>query len=129
MGRIQHLSIYDVQFIRFLEKVFRDSTADEPIYYGSPSVFRRRWDRILKVLAIDGHVHLTPGGVRGGGAVFAFETGTALPLLLWRMRLKHMATVEHYLQEVSASMVVPELPAHSRHRIRMFADFYQVLLT
>ena len=35
-------------------------------------------------------------------------------MLLWRMRIKHLQTLEAYLQEVVASTVVSALPADAR---------------
>ncbi|CAE7267590.1 unnamed protein product [Symbiodinium microadriaticum] len=62
---------------------------------------RRRWDFLLEALGLD-RCELTPGGLRGGGAVWAYHHGTAIADIQWRMRLKHQHTLVHYLQEVAA---------------------------
>ena len=63
----------------------------------------------------------TPGGLRGGGAVAAFLNGTHIADILWKMRLKHQTTLEHYLQEVSAAGSLNSLSETSRSRISMFS--------
>ena len=101
-GRLQHLSLTDEAFIRFLERHYRNQVEDFPIYGGSASAFRRRWDRILSVLLVPTSSNLTPGSLRGGGAVWAWRNGMDLPQLMFKMRLKQQSTLESYLQEVTA---------------------------
>lgn len=48
--------------------------------------------------------------------------------LLWRMRLKHQATLESYLQEVVASSVIPSLSLESRERIQAASSLASYLL-
>ena len=89
----------------------------ERLFDCSSAAFRRRWDTILKSLKIPKDPGLTPGGVRGGGCVYAFQNGMSLPMLLWRMRIKHLQALESYLQEVVASTVVSELPVEARQSV------------
>ena len=67
---------------------------------------------------------LTPGSLRGGGAVAAYRHGWHISDILWQMRLRHSVTLEHYLQEVAAVSVAAELPEQSRGRIRVMAASY-----
>ena len=68
-GKVQHVSIYDLDFIQFLERVFTNEIArDSPLYPGSSLSFRRRWDKILESLTVPAATRLLPGGLRGGGA-------------------------------------------------------------
>eukprot|EP00435_Cladocopium_sp_Y103_P073431 s469_g43.t1 len=120
-GVVQHISVHDREIIQFLDATYKSCLANERLLDASPSAFRRRWDAILSALGIPTAVGLTPGGVRGGGCVHAFQCGMDLPRLLWRMRIKHLQTLESYLQECAASTVLPELPATSRDRIRSAA--------
>ena len=97
----------------------------------SPGAFRRRWDAILATLKVGTSSGLTQGGVRGGGFVYAFQTGVSLPTILWRMRIEHIQTLESYLQEVVASTVVSELPKATRDNIShaaMLAPFFMQAL-
>ncbi len=127
-GRIQHLTVSDAPFVLFLERVFRTAPRDEMLFGGSPSSFRRRWDTVLRALGVGPGTGLTPGGIRGGGCVAAFQRGIDLPRILWLMRIRHLCTLENYLQEVSASSVVPDLPEFSRLRIKAAADMYPLIL-
>eukprot|EP00435_Cladocopium_sp_Y103_P064341 s255_g26.t1 len=113
-GRTQHLSVHDKEYVALLDAVFGLLPGNERLLECSPAAFRRRWDAVLSALKIDKSSGLTPGGVRGGGCVHAFQTGVSLPTLLWRMRIKHLQTLENYLQEVVASTVVSELSEESR---------------
>ena len=127
-GLTQHISVHEPVYIAFLESVYRASQPDERLYDCSAGSFRRRWDAILDALLVPRSANLTPGGIRGGGCVYAFQQGTELTKLLWRMRIKHLQTLESYLQEVAASTIVSELPKHSRERIRCAAALTSVLL-
>lgn len=92
-GRLQHSAIRELSFFDFLFAVLGPLGPMEPLYNGSPASFRRRWD------------------ARAGGCVSAFQDSMDIPLLMWRMRIKHQATLESYLQEVAARTVIPKLSA------------------
>ncbi|CAE7232958.1 unnamed protein product, partial [Symbiodinium sp. CCMP2592] len=98
-ARVQHARIKAPEFVLlFLQKVF------QPLPRGCPYVtmYRRRWDALLKALLIEPKHRLTPGSLRGGGAVRAFRSGEPLAEVQWRMRLRHQETLGYYLQEVTA---------------------------
>eukprot|EP00438_Fugacium_kawagutii_P000561 Skav206449 [mRNA] locus=scaffold230:22037:24193:- [translate_table: standard] len=121
-GKTQHISVHDERFIRFLDKILGELAPHERLFNCSGGAFRRRWDAVLKALHVPSSSGLTPGGVRGGGCVYAFQCGADINMLLWRMRIKHLQTLESYLQEVVASTVVSELPVESRSRISIAAN-------
>eukprot|EP00438_Fugacium_kawagutii_P022352 Skav233118 [mRNA] locus=scaffold1342:395006:405928:- [translate_table: standard] len=127
-GKTQHISIHDTRFVEFLDRIFGVQQPQSRLYDCSPSAFRRRWDAILAALQIPRDSGLTPGGVRGGGCVYAFQQGADISLLLWRMRIKHLQTLESYLQEVVASTVVSELPLQARRCISTAAELVFPLL-
>ena len=127
-GVIQHISLHDKEYIQFLTALYDGADSEERLFNCSGGSFRRRWDAILSALQIPKSVGLTPGGVRGGGCVHAFQNGLDLPRLLWKMRIKHLQTLESYLQECTASTVVPELPRSSRDRVRAAAAMTSVFL-
>ena len=87
------------------------------ICHGSLSVYRRRWDFILERLGIAQTYKLTPGSLRGGGAVAAYQNGVDIPTLQWKMRLQNQATLAFYLQEVAAGSILPSLPRHAKEAI------------
>eukprot|EP00439_Symbiodinium_sp_Y106_P044345 s5974_g5.t1 len=63
------------------------------------------WNVLLRHLDVPVGLRLTPGGLRGGGAVQRYRAGAAPSDLQWAMRLRHLGTLEHYLQEVAAISV------------------------
>ena len=128
LGKVQHLCIEMPSFVSFLEGVYHGFDRHEPLLRCSASAFRRRWDAVIAALAIPATAQLTPGGLRGGGCVSSFQKGTTIPLLLWRMRLRHQQTLENYLQEAVAESVLPGLPSSTRDRIAALASLFEVLL-
>ena len=116
-GKVQHFVVKEPPFVRFLERLLAGCALEEKLFAASAATFRRRWNHILDRLGVPAVVKLTPGGLRGGGAVFLYQHGTPVHDLLWRMRLRSQATLESYLQEVAAVSVLPALPATTRQRI------------
>ena len=114
--------------VKFLEAVWRDLPPEELLYPSSPGVYRRRWDRILKILGVPLTLGLTPASLRAGGAVAAFRKGVAVNDLLWRMRLQSLATLEYYLQEMAAVSILPELEPKVRKVVRSGAVLYKAFL-
>ena len=60
---------------------------------------------------------LTPGCVRGGEAVFAYQQGTPIHDLMWHMRIQHVHTLQHYLQEMAAENILGRLTKAARASI------------
>lgn len=127
-GRVQHASIHNELVVRFAAAVFGHIPLAELLYPISHGSFRRRWDFILRLLGISASVRLTPGSLRGGGAVAAYHAGIDLSKLCWRMRLKSLTTLESYVQEVAAATLLSELPAEARKRIKQFSDMFEPCL-
>ena len=116
-GKVQHFVVREAKFVRFLEKLLSRSPLEEKLFPASAATFRRRWDFVLQKLGVPAAFKLTPGGLRGGGAVLLYQRGTPVHDLLWRMRLRSQATLESYLQEVAAISVLPALTDATRRRI------------
>ena len=91
---------------------------DEKLYPFSGQTFRRRWNEIMAVLGIPKELSLTPASVRGGGAVAAYRSGTAVQDILWRMRIQHLHTLQHYLQELAAENVISALKSKARSSVK-----------
>ena len=109
-GKTQHSKITDAATVKFATALFEDMNVNSLLYPSSASTYRRRWDRVLQALEIPQTSLLTPGSLRGGGAVHLYHQGVPISDLLWRLRLKHLATLESYLQETAASGVFGKLP-------------------
>ena len=92
------------------EKVFTKLMPQETLYPASPGTYRRRWDLLLSHLGVPKSIGLTPGALRGGGAVFSYHEGAQISEILWLMRLKSLITLESYLQETAALNVMQQLP-------------------
>lgn len=123
-GRVQHTRISDAVTIQLATSVFGQLSADEFLYPAAPATYRRRWDRLLEVLEIPSELRLTPGCLRPGGCVFWYHCDTPVSDILWRMRLRDMATVDHYLQEVGATNVMMQLSPATRRRVQSCSQMF-----
>ena len=110
---MQHAQVKGPDFVLFFHHL--DFSSAGALYEGSPGMYRRRWDAMLKALMIESAHGLPPGALRGGGE--------ALNEVQWRMHLKHQATLGYYLQEVAALSILPALSSSSRNKVRGAAAF------
>ncbi|CAE7735652.1 unnamed protein product, partial [Symbiodinium necroappetens] len=127
-GKVQHFVVGEAAFVRFLERLLARSPLEEKLFPASAATFRRRWNYVLQRLGVPAAFKLTPGGLRGGGAVLLYQRGTPVSDLLWRMRLRAQATLESYLQEVAAISVLPAFTDATRRRIAAASSVYDVQL-
>lgn len=124
----QHITVRDHKIAAFLSAVFCDLRHDERLFPFSPSAFRTRWNFVLGLLRIPPAAGYTPGGLRGGGAVHAYLHDVHPSDIQWRMRLKHMTTLQHYLQEVTCLMSLRQLSSDARENVRLCASFFDILV-
>ena len=75
--------------VKLVSDVWDGLLPDQMIYDGSPSAFHTRWNARLKKLNIPSSIHLTPGSLRGGGAIPAYRRGVAIEQRMWMMRVLH----------------------------------------
>ena len=66
---------------------------------------------------------VTPGVLRGSGAMHLYLATEDLVKVAWCGRWARQKTVEFYLQEVAAQVVLQRLPPFSRARIAGLAEF------
>lgn len=128
LGRVQHASIQDGRYAALLEVIYRNHDVEAKLNPISHSAFRRRWDAVVSALGIPLSVGLTPGSVRGGGSVAAFRKDGDISKLMWRMRIKHVETLQNYLQEVIACTLVGTLSKETRVKIERSAEFGDFLV-
>ena len=126
-AKVQHLKIDNAVVVRLLSMTYEDVDGATALFPGSASVFRRRWDFLLRALCVPVACKLTPGGLRGGGAVHAFRQGLSIPDLLWKMRIQHASTLEAYLQEVTAITALKQLPDEAKRRVSTASTFFPFL--
>ncbi|CAE7810168.1 unnamed protein product, partial [Symbiodinium sp. KB8] len=122
--RIQHTKVTDPAARIWLTRALEHVPRDQLLWPGSPGAFRYRWDLLLRHLCIPKELALTPGGLRGGGAVQRYRSGMSPSDLQWLMRLKNFGTLEHYLQELSAVSALTEVSSAGRDRIKTAAALY-----
>ena len=70
----------------------------------------------------------TPGVLRGSGATFLYLETEDLGLVAWRGRWSKVKTLEFYLQEVAAQLLLQQLPGWARARIDILRSFACQLL-
>ncbi len=66
-------------------------------------------------------LRLTPSSLRAGGATYLFAQGLELGRLKFRGRWASLTTLEHYVQEASASLVLLSLPPDQVCRLEAIA--------
>ena len=126
-SKVQHMKVVDPSACRLLTKVFKHLPLDAPLFDSSPYQYRKRWDLVLRLLSVPVNFHLTPGGLRGGAAVYHYKCGKPINDLMWLLRLRSQSTLESYLQEVAALNIFARLPSNARECIRMASAFFQFL--
>ena len=124
-ARQQHITIHGNGLGRLLTSIFGNLDGSAKLWPFTPSTFRRRWDHIvLHRLNIPSALHLTPGSLRGDGAVALYVQDTPIHDILWRMRFKNQETLDHYLQETAALTYLRGLSEKCRQQISVIAEFY-----
>ena len=122
MGRVQHAKVGDSEAVALISLVFRHLDSNEPLYAGSSSAFRLRWDKLLESIGIPKACCITPGGLRAGGTVELYRAGTPILDILWALRLKNVETLQHYLQEIATQITMIDLPVRARVKVDILND-------
>ena len=124
-ARRQHGRIDDAQIIHLAEQIFGDFPLHCRLYNGSISLFRKQWDAVMAHLGIphrQAQRGATPGSLRGSGATFLYGRTEDVPWIAWRGRWARVKTLEFYLQEVSAQLLLHELPKRNRVLVHTLGD-------
>ena len=121
-SRIQHIKIVDPKAVSLLERLFwREARRVSALSSDGLSL-------PLQVEQATGSSHRpsrTPQ--RRGGAVQSYIKGTAITEIQWRMRLKHLQTLEFYLQEVGAASALASLSETCSRKVRSVGSCYEFL--
>ena len=126
-ARVQHLRIVDVTACKILHLLMRKLPTETFLFASSPYQYRRRWDIILRTLDLPASVKLTPGGLRGGFAVWAYRAGRPVQDIMWSLRLRSQTTLESYLQEAAALNCFAGLPYNVRKDIMLVSEMFPCL--
>ena len=124
--RVQHLKVDNPYAVKYIIAALSHLPTDAPLYVHGPGAFRLRWNRLLATLGF-GDSSLTPGGLRGGGAVAAYHCGRPVSDVQWRMRLKNLHTLEFYLQETAALNSLMEAGPDALQVIKLVSDLFEPL--
>ena len=128
-AKVQHMKISDPVAANLIAVIFRNLPHEAPLFDCSPYQYRKRWDFLLELLKIDKSFNLTPGGLRGGAAVYHYKRGRPIADLLWLLRLRSQVTLESYLQEVAALNSFAKLSPSTRSCIQVTASAFACLLS
>ena len=123
-ARIQHMKVSDETACRMLHKVFYKLPLDSPLFGATHYQYRKRWDALLEALHVDPAQRLTPGGLRGGAAVFHYRAGRSINDVMWLLRLRSQQTLESYIQEVAALNTIAKMKAETRSLISHFSNVF-----
>lgn len=118
-ARMQYVTVDEPLVLQLACSVWQNLEAEDWLFPLSAGAFRSRWNAVLRHLKIGPEHRLTPGSLRAGGAVFLHRNGISIADLLWRMRLQHVKTLSYYLQEVTASSILPSLKVEIRKAIQL----------
>lgn len=127
-GRIQHARIDDEFAVDLAVAAFTFLDPSEKLFAATASTYRRRWDRVTAALKIPASLNITPGGLRGGGAVHMYHRSLPVSDILWRMRLRQQTTLESYLQETATITIIHQLPKQSLESIKAAASMLPFLM-
>ena len=116
-ARVQYTTVDEEVTVKLVQVLWQHLRPEQRLCGISPSSFRRRWDALLDVLGLERHHRITPGSVRGGGAVWAHRKGVHITDIMWKMRLQNVRTLTFYLQETTAMSLLPSLNPTKRSTI------------
>ena len=122
-ARRQHGRIDDARIIAVIDRLFSDLPLHEKLFTGTMNMFRRQWNAVMKKLNIPFRQEArgaTPGVLRGSGATFLYHASEDIQWVAWRGRWSKQRTLEYYLQEVSAQLLVHQLPAGAKEILFAF---------
>lgn len=124
-ARRQHGRIDDESIINFVAAVFGDLPLDAKLYPASMGTFRKQWNAVMGSLGVPHSQQCTgatPGVLRGSGATYLYSSSEDINWVAWRGRWSRVKTLEYYLQEVGAQMLIHSLPASAKSKIEVFSN-------
>ena len=127
-ARVQHMRISDSYASRLISRLFGGLGLESPLCGYTPYHYRKRWDVIIETLGFAKPFQLTPGGLRGGAAVFHYRLGKPIQDLMWLLRLRSQTTLESYLQEVASLNILAQLSPDGRASVLCCASTFPFLL-
>eukprot|EP00438_Fugacium_kawagutii_P015642 Skav215148 [mRNA] locus=scaffold2462:83903:87145:- [translate_table: standard] len=123
-ARQQHVKISDPDVIRFVVQYFGKFALDEKLFNASLFSYRSQWNAIMTRLGVpcrQTQKGVTPGALRGSGATTLYLQTENIPLICWRGRWARIKTLEYYLQEVAAQVMMNSLSQSSQDIIHLLS--------
>ena len=122
-GRVQIASLCDSRCIAWLSWLMAGMDLDARLLPGGDGKFRSIFAQIVKDLDIQ-DMGLTPASLRAGGATHYLSTGILdLGQLKFRGRWAALSTLEHYVQECTATLVMLRLADSTLDRLESLIRF------
>lgn len=119
-ARRQHARIDDASLIFLIRCVFGHLPLECRLFPASMAVFRRQWNALFDHLGIPRRQSdrgATPGVLRGSGATHEYLETSNIAQIQWRGRWSRLRTLEYYIQEVAAQLLLFNLTTETRFRI------------
>ena len=123
-ARRQHGRVDDDSIIQFVEAVCGKLPLAARLYPASMTTFRKQWNAVMGSLGVPCSQRCngaTPGVLRGSGATYLYSNSEDINWVAWRGRWSRVKTLEYYLQEVGAQMLIHSLPASAKEKIEVFS--------
>ncbi len=124
-ARRQHGRVDDDSIIQFVAAVYGDLPLSARLYPASMTTFRKQWNAVMSSLGVPHSQRgngATPGVLRGSGATYLYSNSEDINWVAWRGRWSRVRTLEYYLQEVGAQMLIHSLPATAKAKIEVFSN-------
>ena len=124
-ARRQHGRIDDPIIIKTAFLTFGSLPLTAKLYGGTSAMFRKQWNAVFARLGISTNQHdrgATPGVLRGSGATFLYASSEDVTWVAWRGRWSRSKTLEFYLQEVAAQVLIHHLDPSSKSMIKALSD-------
>ena len=131
-ARRQHGRVDDPSIIDFVEAVFGKVPLDSRLYPASMTTFRKQRNAVMQSLGVpykQVDSGATPGVLRGSGATFLYSTTEDVNWVAWRGRWSRVRTLEYYLQEVAAQMMVHTLSPASKSKVEILSNASSAVLS
>lgn len=125
-ARRQHGRVDDPDIVWLVEQIFGHLPLQQRLYPLSASSFRKQWNAVMSRLGIShrqADKGATPGVLRGSGATFLYSCSEDINWVAWRGRWSRVRTLEYYLQEVGAQLLVHSLDPLSKKTITELSKF------
>ena len=132
-ARHQSTKIDIPDMLQYIQLTLGPLQKDQRLWPMSGQTFRLRFKAVLQEIGIqDGVIpgvkQLDPGSLRAGGATWALTMTEDAELIRRRGQWLTAKTMEIYIQEVSATLYMSQLPANTRDRILILAGAFPAIL-